>query len=162
MFPDEYLTLFALAFFEISEAIPLYLFPYWAETTFLDHVSPLSSQELTTLTQQIGRMESERDTFFRRWVNQSGQVHAVVFDITSLSSYSVLLNEVEWGYNRDHEYLPQIHLGVIYADTTNMPLYYQVYQSRAYTDHSQPQNSFPAYCEHGRHHYAYESQWIGA
>ncbi len=66
MFPDEYLTLFALAFFEISEAIPLYLFPYWAETTFLDHVSPLSSRELTTLTQQIGRMESERDTFFRR------------------------------------------------------------------------------------------------
>jgi len=48
-------------------------------------------------------------------------------DITSLSSYSELLNYIEWGYNRDSERLPQINLGMIYAEDSHMPLHYQVY-----------------------------------
>jgi transposase len=113
--------------FEISEAAPLYLFPYWAEMTWVDQVAPVSSRDLTTFTQQIGRMDVEREEFFQRWVKQCGHVQTIVFDITSLSSYSLGLNEVEWGYNRDGESLPQINLGMIYAETQNLPLYYQIY-----------------------------------
>lgn len=127
VFPDDYQTLLALSFFEISEANPIYIFPYWVETTFFEDVKPLNSKELTAFTQDIGRMDLKRLEFSQYWVNQTGEVHSVVFDITSLSSYSVLLDAVEWGYNRDKEKLPQINLGVIYGDTTNMPLYYQVY-----------------------------------
>jgi transposase len=54
-------------------------------------------------------------------------VQTIVFDITSLSSYSNLLNEVEWGYNRDHDHLPQVNLGIVYAEHEQLPLYYQVY-----------------------------------
>ena len=127
VFPAHYRTLLALMFFEISEAQPLYVFPYWAEATALEDVSPLSSKALTTFTRHLGQMESERLEFSKQWVKQLGEVHAIVFDITSLSSYSACLDDLEWGYNRDHDKLPQLNLGVIYADHTNLPLYYRIY-----------------------------------
>ncbi len=110
VFPGHYHTLLALMFFEISEAQPLYLFPYWAEATALEDASPLSSKALTTFTRQLGQMESERLEFSKQWVKQLGAVKAIVFDITSLSSYSNFLEYIEWGYNRDHEKLPQLNL----------------------------------------------------
>lgn len=127
VFPEDQELLLALACFEIAEAAPLYLFPHWIETTDLQGVKALSSAELTGLTQRLGRMESERDEFFRHWIAHCGPVQAVVFDITSLSSYSNLLNEVEWGYNRDHDPLPQVNVGMVYAEHDQLPLYYHVY-----------------------------------
>lgn len=127
IFPADYQTLLALAFFEISEAAPLYLFPYWRESTCLEEVTPMRSKDLTIFTQKVGRMERERLAFATAWAKQSAPVEAVVFDITSLSSYSECIDYVEWGYNRDEEPLPQINLGVIYAEHTQMPLHYQLY-----------------------------------
>lgn len=126
-FPKEAILLLALACFEVSETAPLYLFPQWVETTALTAVKALSSAELTTFTQRLGDMEHERDEFFRLWIARCGPVPAVVFDITSLSSYSNLLNEVEWGYNRDHDPLPQVNLGMVSAEHDQLPLYYRVY-----------------------------------
>lgn len=127
VFPDDYHTILALAFFEISEAQPLYLFPYWVESTWLNEVQALPSKALTTFTRKLGRMESERLEFSKQWVKKLGAVQAIVFDITSLSSYSTLLDSIEWGYNRDREKLPQLNLGVIYAEQANLPLYYRIY-----------------------------------
>jgi transposase len=127
VFPEDAALLLALAVFEISEAAPFYLFPQWVDTTYISDVKALSSVELTRVTQRLGRMDTERDEFFRRWIAQCAPVQTMVFDITSLSSYSTLLNEVEWGYNRDHDPLPQINLGMVYAEDTQMPLYYQAY-----------------------------------
>jgi transposase len=72
-------------------------------------------------------MEAERLEFSKQWSQMLGEVHAIVFDITSLSSYSVLLPDIEWGHNRDEEKLPQLNVGVLYAEQANLPLYYRVY-----------------------------------
>lgn len=120
-------TLLALALFEISEAAPLYLFPVWVETSSVEPVKAVSSAELTTLTQRLGQQDTAREEFFRQWVKHCGPVKTIVFDITSLSSYSTLFDEVEWGYNRDHDHLPQVNLGMVYAEQAQLPLYYQVY-----------------------------------
>jgi transposase len=127
VFPDDHHILLALTFFEISEAAPLYIFPYWVASTMLEDVQPLSPKALTTFTEKMGRMDCERLEFSKHWVKQVGETHVVVFDITSLSSYSELFEYLEPGYNRDNEHLPQINLGVIYAEQNKIPLYYQVY-----------------------------------
>ena len=127
VFPEDAPLLLALALFEIAEGAPLYLFPYWIETTAMEPVKALSPAELTTLTQRLGRMEREREAFFQQWIAHCSPVHTIVFDITSVSSYSTLINEVEWGYNRDHDRLPQVNLGVVYAEQAHLPLYYQLY-----------------------------------
>ena len=74
VFPNDYQTFLALAFFEISEATPLYLFPSWVESTFLYAVKPLRSGELTKVTQKMGRMERERLKFCHQWVKTLGLV----------------------------------------------------------------------------------------
>lgn len=127
IFSEDAPLLLALALFEISEAAPLYVFPHWVETTHISDIEALSAVELTRFTQRLGRMDAEREEFFRRWIAQCSPVQTMVFDITSLSSYSTLLSEVEWGYNRDHDPLPQVNLGMVYAEDTHMPLYYQMY-----------------------------------
>ena len=127
VFPDHANTLLALVAFEISEAAPLYLFAPWAEQTYLEQVRPLTSGELTTFTQQLGQMDGAQEEFFCRWAKRRSPVQTIVFDITSLSSYATLVNEVEWGYNRDHEHLPQLNLGIVYAEEEHLPLYYQLY-----------------------------------
>jgi hypothetical protein len=127
VFFEDAPTLLALALFEISEAAPLYLFPKWVATSSVEPVHEVSSAELTTLTQRLGQWDSAREEFFRQWVRLCGSVKTIVFDITSLSSYATLFDEAEWGYNRDHEPLPQVNLGMVYAEHEQLPLYYQVY-----------------------------------
>lgn len=127
VFREDASVLLALACFEIAESAPLYLFPSWMDTTFLEPVKALAPAELTTLTQRLGQMDAEREAFFHEWLQHCGPVQTIVFDITSISSYSTLINEVEWGYNRDHDPLPQVNLGLVYAEHEQVPLYYQVY-----------------------------------
>jgi transposase len=127
IFYEDAFTLLALMCFEITEAAPLYLFSSWVETSCVEPVKALSAAELTTFTQRLGQMDAEREAFFYQWIQRCRPVQTVVFDITSLSSYSKLIAEVEWGYNRDHDPLPQVNLGVVYAEQKHLPLYYQVY-----------------------------------
>lgn len=77
-FPEDYRTLLALVFFEISEAAPLYLFPYWRESTGLEALSLLGSKDLTRFTGRVGRRERERLAFARAWTQQCGEVEAIV------------------------------------------------------------------------------------
>ncbi len=56
------------------------------------------------------------------WQNRN-----LVFDISSISTYSKNLVLDEFGYNRDGESLPQINIGMLFADRPGMPLGYRVY-----------------------------------
>ncbi len=127
VFPEDASTLVALAVFEICDGAPLYLFPQWVESTAVDGIKALAPSEITPFTQRLGRMEHEREAFFQQWIAHCRPVPTSVFDITSLSSYSTLIPEVEWGYNRDHDPLPQVNLGVVYHEEAHLPLYYQMY-----------------------------------
>lgn len=51
----------------------------------------------------------------------------VAYDVTSISSYSKNISELEWGYNRDKERLPQINMGMYYGEESRLPLYYRIY-----------------------------------
>lgn len=126
-FHEDFETLLALAIFEVSEAVPLYLFPYWVESSFLTFVKALNSKEISRFTAKIGKMESSRLEFLKCWIKKQGKINSLFFDITSISSYVQDVEYIEWGYNRDNEKLPQINLGVLYAENTNMPVFYDIY-----------------------------------
>ena len=65
--------------------------------------------------------------FFREWMKQKKAEEYVAYDVTSISSYAKNIEELEWGYNRDKERLPQINMGMYYGEETGLPLYYRVY-----------------------------------
>jgi transposase len=66
--------------------------------------------------------------FFRAWVNARQQKEYIAYDVTSLSSYSRGSSMAEYGYNRDHESLPQVNYGMYYGEESKLPIFYCVYK----------------------------------
>lgn len=126
-FPEVSEELLFLSLYQVLEAKPLYLCKPWAEMTHLEEPLVLSSQRISRLLEEIGTREDLRDNFFHSWIERQGDIHAIIFDITSLSSYSRLIEYLEWGYNRDRDKLPQINLGLILGQPSQLPIAYRIY-----------------------------------
>jgi transposase len=47
------------------------------------------------------------------------------YDTTSISSYSKTLKQVQYGYNKENDKLPQINLAVVFGEKSNLPFYYR-------------------------------------
>ncbi len=43
------------------------------------------------------------------------------YDITSVSSYSESLSQVQWGNNKEDDRLPQLNLALVFGETSNSP-----------------------------------------
>ena len=127
-FPDEWEKLLSCVFFEVSEGKPLYLCGTWLENTYTDMADGLPSQRISELLKSVGENISARLEFSRLWTGTRSEDEFVVFDITSISSYSKLIGSVEWGYNRDKEKLPQINLGMVFGQPSLVPIFYNLYQ----------------------------------
>jgi transposase len=127
IFPDFFQELLYLSLYQVLEAKPLYLFKPWAEATYLEEPLDLPSQRISRVVEELGVREDLRSQFFHCWIENQGEIRAVIFDITSLSSYSKLLEYLEWGYNRDGENLPQVNLGLIVGQPSPVPIAYRIY-----------------------------------
>ena len=127
-FPDEWEKLLSCAFFEVSEGKPLCLCGTWLENTYTDMIGGLASQRISELLKSVGENLPARLEFSCLWTEKRGEDEFVVFDITSISSYSKLIESVEWGYNRDKEKLPQINFGMVFGQPSLLPIFYNLYQ----------------------------------
>jgi len=101
----------------------------WYEGTILaeDHPDlPLSSQTLSRILSRIGDSTANLD-FSRALIQRVSASRTLIYDITSLSSYSQNINLLEYGYNRDGLDLPQVNLSLIIDKDLGIPLMYDVY-----------------------------------
>lgn len=89
----------------------------------------LSSQQASRELERIGEDSGEKiPAFFLRWIQHHPlQGDNLLFDITSFSSQAKQIEFLEYGYNRDHELLPQINMGLLVNETLRLPLYYKIY-----------------------------------
>ncbi len=60
-------------------------------------------------------------------IEETGTKDTLIYDITSLSSYSQLINLLEYGYNRDGNSLPQINLSLILDKDKGIPVMYDLF-----------------------------------
>jgi transposase len=65
--------------------------------------------------------------FFKGWVSANARQGYISYDVTSLSSYAEGVRDLEWGYNRDGDKLPQINLGCYLAQENRLPMFYVTY-----------------------------------
>jgi transposase len=65
--------------------------------------------------------------FFERWGEFRCENEFVALDITSISTYSELINDAEWGYNRDKEKLPQVNVCMLMGEKSKLPILQVVY-----------------------------------
>jgi len=87
--------------------------------------SSLSSQSVSRLFSSI--TPSERMGFFKHWNKRYADESHILYDVTSVSTYSDSLENAEWGHNRDNESLAQLNLGMFYGVFCELPLYYTLY-----------------------------------
>ena len=127
-FPGTWQEILTCAFYEMSQRKPLYLCEPWSESTQTPSGSRLTSQRISELLKEIGKDDRGRLSFFRAWAKHRAEQEYIAFDITSISSYSKINEFLEFGYNRDGERLPQINLGMLFGETSLLPIFYNTAQ----------------------------------
>jgi transposase len=127
IFPDIVNEIFSLAYYDISESNPYYLFPYWHEENYLPETKKMDSSAISKLCDRLGRDQQQRFDFQEKWIDKLKPVNALYYDITSISSYSTNIDMIEWGYNRDHDNLAQLNIGMVFCNKSSLPIFYLVY-----------------------------------
>ena len=127
VFPNAYNDILALAYYDIMEGSPLYLFPYWHDEQYLINNRKLHSSAISNICEELGLSQVQRLDFICKWIEHLKPINGVYYDITSISSYSSNIDFIEWGYNRDKENLAQLNYGVTFCQKNLLPIYYNVY-----------------------------------
>jgi transposase len=122
-------ALVGLALHQVATGHALYRAQDWLEQRDLP---PEMKSHLTGpgavygLISRIGSDYNIREHFLREWIKLHGDNGTVLYDTTSISSYSPGLELAEWGYNRDDEKLPQVNFSLAVNKKTGLPLCYRV------------------------------------
>ncbi len=127
LFGELFRDILNLAYFFICDERASYLYPYWLNEQHAPLARRLTSEEISVVYQDVGKNQQAVADFFERWVALCSPNSGIYFDITSISSYSTNIDFVEWGYNRDHENLPQVNMGIVCTKQSELPLFYQIY-----------------------------------
>jgi len=136
---DEYLSsltneretnaILALSMNRVVRPLAMHLIASWYDETSLSLTAPnlpLSSQQVSELLANLGS-SGVPDAFMTALLRDIGTDSTLVYDITSLSSYSQLLPLLEYGYNRDGLDLPQINFSLIIDVQRAIPVMYECY-----------------------------------
>ena len=137
---DEYLstlaskseseTILAIAINRILHPVAMHLVSTWYEESSLFLTNPnlhLSSQAISELLSTIGN-SGVPEEFMHHLIRNLGTDATLIYDITSLSSYSQLISLLEYGYNRDGLDLPQVNFSLILDTHQAIPVMYDIYQ----------------------------------
>ncbi|MCL2029532.1 MAG: transposase [Deltaproteobacteria bacterium] len=123
--PRNWKEVFTLAAHLVVNGEPFMHCADWLEETESHPVGDMSSQRISELLAAIA--PEEREHFYQAWCRHRQESEYLALDITSVSSYSELVEDVEWGYNRDGEALPQVNICMLMGEQSRLPVYQTVY-----------------------------------
>ncbi len=119
--PSHWRELFTLACYLLLCGDPFLYCESWLEETESLPVGGMSSQRISELL--LSLTSTEREGFYEIWCALRSEEEYLALDITSISSYSKLIEDIEWGYNRDGEQLPQVNLCMLMGEVSRLPIY---------------------------------------
>ena len=123
-FPDMYKQIMSLAYYLILEdKNPLYRFEKWGRTHKHPYGLDISSQRSSEIFMDI--TEDAIQQFFLLQGKRRMEKEYWAYDITSISSYSEGLKQVQYGFNKEDDKLPQINLALIFGEESGLPFYYR-------------------------------------
>ncbi|MDR2460099.1 MAG: IS1634 family transposase [Deltaproteobacteria bacterium] len=123
VFPLLHNQILPLLYYLVSTGKPLMHCEEWIDDNF-DFVpsSIMSSQSLSILLQKIS--ETDKINFFEKWLEKRKEKEYVALDITSISSFSELIEDVEYGKSKEDPQLPQINFCLLFGQKSGLPIYY--------------------------------------
>ena len=111
------------AFFLTHKGLPLSRCETWSTSHLHPFAETIASQRVSELLRSIS--ESDRQRFLSLWLKNVSENNHLCYDITSISSYAQSNEFVRYGYNRDHEDLPQINMAMLFGQESKLPAYYR-------------------------------------
>lgn len=123
VFPDSWHAILTCAYFLITENKALSRCENWSKTNVTPSDKCLTSQSISRLLKTLTL--TEQYSFFHHWVTKARDDEYFALDITSISSYSKLIETIKYGYNRDKEKLPQINLAMIVGIHSGLPIFFR-------------------------------------
>ena len=125
VFPDSYNEILTAAQYILVNGSVMYYIDDWLDGSISFCADALDDVAVGRVFKSIG--DKEQLDFFKKWLEKYSKKEFVAYDVTSISSYSEKLSDIEFGYNRDKEKLPQLNYGMYYAEESRLPLYYCTY-----------------------------------
>jgi len=125
VFPDNWQQIQNIACYLVTSGEPVMYCIDWAEQTEILACNGMSPTSISNLFKEI--TINERNEFFGKWSKHRCEQEYLALDITSVSSYSELIESVEWGYNRDKEKLAQINLCLLMGEESGLPVFQTLY-----------------------------------
>jgi len=123
-FPAAYRQILSLAYYlALEDKSPLYRFEKWDALHKHPYGKNITSQRSSELFATIS--EEAKTEFFRLQGRRRTEKEFWVYDITSISSYSEILKQVQYGNNKENDLLPQLNLALVFGETSNLPFYYR-------------------------------------
>jgi transposase len=122
-FPNDYLDILSLSYYIVQTGEPLSNCNIWSRRYIHPSNSIYSSQNITNILDNIST--DSCNLFLNLWLNKFINTEYLCYDITSISSYNKGIQFVKYGYNRDHERLPQINLALLFGQHSKLPVYYR-------------------------------------
>ncbi|MDO9033766.1 MAG: IS1634 family transposase, partial [Methanoregula sp.] len=119
----------ALAFNRVLRPLAMQHVDTWYAGTALSLDDPkisLSGQRISELLERIGTSNIPQQ-LMGNLLKENRTKRTLIYDITSISSYSSLIHLLEYGYNRDGLSLPQINLSLIMDKDLGIPVMYDIY-----------------------------------
>jgi transposase len=123
--PNTWEQIITLAFYMVSTGEPAMYCEDWLLKSESLPCGNMSSQKISELFSVISN--EERLTFYEKWGELRSELEYMALDITSISSYSEFIGDVEWGYNRDNEKLPQVNVCMLFGEKSQLPIFQTIY-----------------------------------
>lgn len=125
-FKDVWREYFMLSTYMIATNDPFMYCRDWIEDTECYEVrSALSSQYISRLL--TNQDSKARNDFYSQWYSERQCDEYIAIDITSESSYSDIIDYVEYGYNRDGESLPQVNHCMLIGEKERLPVMQSIF-----------------------------------
>ena len=123
---NQAMDMIASAAYIVREGSTMDAIDDWLERTWMpgSHKT-LHSQSTSKLFESISLPKTHE--FFQQWISVAKTSQHVCYDVTSISSYSRTMTDVEYGYNRNGEDLPQFNIGLFCDESSKLPLYFNRY-----------------------------------
>ena len=123
-FPNSYRQMLSIVYYLILEDNASMLrFEKWGETHWHPYGENIPSQRSSELFQSI--TDESRHHFFALQGKRKLDREYLAYDITTISSYSQCLKQVQYGKNKENDRLPQINLALVFGEQSNLPFYYR-------------------------------------
>jgi transposase len=123
-FPEMYSQILSIAYYLILEGKnPLYRFEKWGHTHKHPNGEDISSQRSSEIFSEIN--EDSVRQFFRLQGKRRTEREYWAYDITTISSYSECLRQVQYGRSKEDDGLPQLNLALVFGEQSKLPFYYR-------------------------------------